>query len=83
MVARLFKAHPESVGESYVAHLACAVSFGLRMAAGGLACIAHGLFPFLFTHTASDTVRALHAEMNERRRLSMDAPRGAGRTADC
>lgn len=67
MFARLFRTHPQSVGESYLEHLARASGFGLRMVGGGLACIAHGLFPFWFTHTGSDTVKALNDELSGRR----------------
>ncbi len=65
---RLFQAHPASVGESYVEHLGVASSFGIRMLLGGLACLAHGLFPFLFTSTGSALIRQLHGEMVEHRR---------------
>lgn len=62
-----FKSHPESVGESYFQHMRCACGFGFKMLAGGIACIAHGIFPFLFTHTGSDTVQSLHGDLSERR----------------
>lgn len=68
MLKRLFTAHPASVGESYLQHLGVAVSFGLRMLAGGLACLVHGLFPFLFVTTGSSTVRHLHRRMVTHRR---------------
>lgn len=62
-VPALFTEHPASVGESYTEHLASAAGFGLRMVAAGLACLVHGLLPFLFVRTGSDAVRALHARM--------------------
>ena len=34
---RLFKDHPESVGETYWQHFSMAMGFGLRMIGGGLA----------------------------------------------
>jgi hypothetical protein len=58
-----FTAHPESVGESYVEHLGVASSFGFIMIAGGLACILHGFFPFLFTRTGSRVITRLHDRM--------------------
>ncbi len=63
---RPFTTHPASVGESYFGHLLTAARFGLRMIVGGLACLLHGLFPFLCVTTGSDRVRKLHAEMTAR-----------------
>ena len=54
----LFTAHPHSVGESYGEHFCFASRFGLRMLAGGLAAVVHGLLPFLFETTGSRTILA-------------------------
>lgn len=59
--------HPASVGESYTQHLGVATRFGLRMIAGGLGALVHGVFPFLFTTTGSRTISALHAEIVAKR----------------
>ena len=59
-----FTAHPKSVGESYGEHLVFASGTGFRMVLGGLACIAHGLLPFLFTRTGSRTIVALHERIS-------------------
>lgn len=64
---RAFTAHPASVGESYLGHLWQAASFGLRMIFAGLACVLHGLLPFLFVTTGSDAMKALNGEMSARR----------------
>jgi len=61
----LFCEHPESVNESYFEHLLFAVGFGFRMLIGGLACVAHGLFPFLFVRTGSKCVCDLHERLSE------------------
>ncbi len=58
-----FTDHPASVGESYFEHMAVASGFGLRMLLGALACLAHGVFPFLFVKTGSATIAALHERM--------------------
>jgi len=63
MLLEAFTRHPQSVGETYGEHFIFASSFGLRMINGGLACVVHGLFPFLFVRTGSKTVLALHARM--------------------
>lgn len=62
-----FTEHPASVGESYAEHMGVAFGFGTRMILGGLACLVHGLLPFLFTSTGSATVRRLHERMVTRR----------------
>ena len=73
--ARLFTDHPASVGETYGEHLAMASGFGLRMIAGGLACLVHGLLPFLFVRTGSAQIAQLHDTMvANRRRTPFPAP---------
>ncbi len=62
---RLFTEHPESVGESYSEHFVFANSFGLKMILGGLACCLHGIFPWVFECTGSNTVRKLHADLQD------------------
>jgi hypothetical protein len=58
-----FTEHPASVGETYGAHLRSACSFSASMIAGGLACLVHAIFPFLFVSTGSSTIRELHDRM--------------------
>ena len=62
-LVKMFKDHPSSVGENYAQHLVHASSFGLRMVLGGLACIVHGLLPFLFVKTGSKQITTLHGQM--------------------
>lgn len=71
---QLFTEHPESVGETYVEHLGMAGGFGIRMILGGLACLVHGLLPFLFTKTGSRIIAGLHDRMvtNRVRQVSAD-----------
>ena len=64
---RAFTEHPASVGETYFGHLAQACGFGLRMIGSGLACVLHGLLPFLCKTTGSDAMSCLHAELEARR----------------
>jgi hypothetical protein len=60
---KLFTSHPDSVGESYLQHAGFAMSFGLRMFVGALACMLHGLFPFLFQRTGSRIIRELNQKL--------------------
>ena len=77
MIARLFTAHPEAVGESYTEHFGVASRFGLRMVLAGLACLVHAVLPFAFVTTASQTIRELHDRMVNRHRGSSVAARKA------
>ncbi|MBM4191982.1 MAG: hypothetical protein FJ196_02825 [Gammaproteobacteria bacterium] len=70
---RAFTEHPATLGETYLGHLWQASGFGVRMVFGGIACLLHGLFPFLFVTTGSDAINGLHSKMVERRER---APRG-------
>jgi hypothetical protein len=58
-----FTDHPASVGETYAEHVRAASGFGLAMIGGGLACIVHGLLPFLFTTAGSRVIGVLHDRM--------------------
>ncbi len=58
-----FTEHPASVGESYGEHFVTASGFGMTMLAAGLACLLHGVFPFLFHRTGSNAITALYRRM--------------------
>lgn len=62
-IKKAFTEHPASVGESYGEHFVHATGFGVRMMLGGLACILHGLLPFLFVKTGSKQIETLHGRM--------------------
>jgi hypothetical protein len=72
-----FTDHPKSVGETYGEHLMTALRFGARMVMAGSACMLHGIFPFLFVKTGSNTVRHLHGEMITNRSRALSAPEWA------
>jgi len=59
-----FTAHPRDVGESYLQHAVFACRYGVKMTAGGLAAVVHGLCPFLFKTTGSRITRELHASLD-------------------
>lgn len=80
MLDKLFTDHPRSVGETYVEHLESSWSFGTRMMLASLACLVHGIFPFLFTRTGSSAIRSLYNDMltnRSRVQASTDAEIGA------
>ena len=62
-INQLFTDHPASVGETYFEHLFCATRFSLRLIGAGIACFLHGLLPFLFIKTGSNTITQLHDNM--------------------
>jgi hypothetical protein len=73
-INQLFTEHPAAVGETYGEHLVQASSFGTRMILAGLACLIHGLFPFLFVRTGSAAISSLHARMvTHRSRTALSA----------
>lgn len=65
--SKLFTEHPASVGETYGEHLVMAGGFGIRMILGGIACLIHGLLPFLFVKTGSAQISELHDVMVKNR----------------
>ncbi|WP_369385548.1 DUF6356 family protein [Sphingomonas changbaiensis] len=67
MFAKLFRDHPAEVGETYGEHFAAAGGFGLKMIAGGAACVVHALVPGLFVTTGSGTVKKLYDQMVAKR----------------
>jgi hypothetical protein len=69
-----FRAHPATVGETYVEHFGVASSFGFTLIRAGLACLIHGFFPFLFTTTGRRAIEDLHRRMvTHRDRRTHDA----------
>ncbi len=58
-----FTKHPASVGESYFQHMGMAFSFALPLLVSGIACLIHGVFPFLCVKTGSKAVTRLHERM--------------------
>ncbi|HEV3182384.1 MAG TPA: DUF6356 family protein [Steroidobacteraceae bacterium] len=70
---RAFTDHPASVGESYSEHLLRAVYFGTRMVFAGVACLLHGVLPFLFVRTGSRAIAELNDRMVANRRVGLPA----------
>ncbi|HEY9568415.1 MAG TPA: DUF6356 family protein [Thalassobaculum sp.] len=78
---RLFTEHPRSVGESYPEHMGVAFGFGAWMVLAGLACLVHGVLPFMFVKTGSRTIAMLHDRMIANRVRNKPLPEGAGGSA--
>ena len=71
-----FTDHPASVGETYAEHMAVALGYGARLLGAGCAAVVHAIVPALFQTTASDAVRAMHAEIEDRGGGARRAGRG-------
>lgn len=65
-IKKLFLAHPNDVGMSYIGHFFYALSVMARLLICVPACLIHAFFPFLFTNTTSKIVNKLHDEFNHR-----------------
>jgi hypothetical protein len=65
---RLFTEHPATVDETYGEHFVQASRFGTRMIVAGLACLVHGVLPFLFVRTGSTAIADLYTRMVTHRR---------------
>jgi len=74
MLKSAFTDHPASVGETYGQHMGMAFGFAGRLFLASLACLIHGLLPFLFVRTGSAAIADLHLRMvSHRDRRSPDA----------
>ena len=73
MLGKLFHNHPTEIGETYAEHFAAAGGFGLKMIAGGAACLVHALVPGLFITTGSGTVNKLYHQMVAKRAAKREA----------
>ena len=73
-----FTRHLDSVDEGYLEHARHALGFSVHLLVGGLVCLVHAVFPFLFERTGSDIIRRLHDRMViNRRALKPARPMGA------
>jgi hypothetical protein len=78
-IDRLFRAHPQTVGESYAEHGLFALRFAARLLVAGGAALIHAAIPCLCETTASRMVLDMHAEIVARRARAVrpHAPAGA------
>ena len=68
----LFTEHPKSMNETYLQHLLCASTYGVRMVFVGVAAIIHAIFPFLFETTTSDLAKEIVSNVDERFDIASD-----------
>lgn len=61
-----FTRHPEALGESFGQHFGHAMRYSGRLFLAAGAAFVHALLPFLFEKTASNAIKAMHAEMMSR-----------------
>jgi Family of unknown function (DUF6356) len=66
-ITAAFTRHPASLGESYAAHFGVAARFGVIMVWGGLKTLLHAIVPAWCETSGSDTIRALHLAMVNKR----------------
>lgn len=73
---RAFTEHPADTGETYLEHLWFTIRIALRFNYASLLLLAHGIFPFLFTRTASSQIERIYLIMKARipksRRATID-----------
>jgi hypothetical protein len=69
----VFLKHPRAVGETYLEHMAVALSYGLPLIAAGLACVVHAIVPALFERTGSRAIVNLHSRLIATRRRVGDS----------
>ena len=69
-LSKRFTSHPETVGETYGAHFKFAIKVATALMKSGLACLAHAIYPPVFSETASRTIKDLSIEIEERSSVS-------------
>lgn len=62
----IFTEHPHSINETYFQHLCFALLFGGQMLVGGIACVLHAFFPFIFEKTGSNMLLKMTHRFIER-----------------
>ena len=65
-VEHAFTEHPRQTGETYLKHLWFTLKMTMRLAYSSFVLLIHGIFPFLFTKTASSQVEIIWAIMRSR-----------------
>ena len=61
-----FTKHPNSLGETYLEHLASALLYAGTIAAAFVVCLIHAFLPFLFENTGGEMINKLSDSINKR-----------------
>ncbi len=61
-----FTEHPRATDETYLQHLAFTLGMAAKLVGTGVVVFIHGLFPFLFTRTASQQMAHIWRIMSHR-----------------
>ena len=61
-----FTNHPNSVDETYLEHMWCAVKFFIKLQLLSFVALVHSVFPFWFKYTASSGIKKLNDCMKKR-----------------
>jgi uncharacterized integral membrane protein len=65
-IKKIFTEHPKQTGETYFEHFCFTVKMSLHLITVSLLLFTHGLFPFLFTRTASRQIESVYLIMKSR-----------------
>ena len=65
----MFK-HLKDINETYFEHMKFAHRSGFRMIWAGIACVIHSIYPDIFVTTASDALKKITEEINQRKEKS-------------
>ena len=63
---RLFKQHPQEVGETYFEHMGASMGFGVKLLKLAGCAFVHAIVPGLHKSTVSDAVREMEPGMTRR-----------------
>lgn len=66
MMHRLFLAHPQTVNETFLEHMAFALRFSFSLFAAAFAALVHAFIPCLFEKTASRIILKLAHRVDNR-----------------
>lgn len=68
MIQRIFLAHPATVDETFLQHMAFALRFAFKLFVAAFAALVHAFIPCLFEKTASRMIAELYARTHNRGR---------------
>lgn len=62
-----FTRHPHEVGESYFMHMKSAFGYSIKLFLLSFVVLGHGIFPFLFITTTSDSIKEMAGDIGKSR----------------